>query len=257
MNGLPERFTWPEGKRCALSLTFDDARPSQLDNAIPVFERHGVLATFYVSLDPLRTRADAWRRAAVAGHEIGNHTRTHPCSGNFGFVAAHGNALETYTLERMERELIGANREIRDILGLTPITFAYPCGQAFVGRGVETRSVVPLVARHFLAGRSFRAEAHNAPGRCDLAQLFGVDADGLPFERLKSYVDDARAEGGWLILCAHDVDPAKPRQAMTPGALDALCTYARDPANGIWIDTVAAIATFIDASRKDAQRENA
>ena len=38
-------FPWPDGARAAVSLTFDDARPSQVDVGLPVFDRHGVKVT--------------------------------------------------------------------------------------------------------------------------------------------------------------------------------------------------------------------
>ena len=37
---------WPEGKTAALSLTFDDARLSQVDQGLPLLDSYGVKATF-------------------------------------------------------------------------------------------------------------------------------------------------------------------------------------------------------------------
>src|SRR3546814_5290486 len=67
-----------------LSLAYDDALDSQLDNAIPALDRHGFHASFYLPLaaDTLRTRLDEWRAAAARGHELGNHTLFHQCSGS-------------------------------------------------------------------------------------------------------------------------------------------------------------------------------
>ena len=39
---------WLEGKTAALSLTFDDARLSQVDQGLPLLDAYGVKATFYV-----------------------------------------------------------------------------------------------------------------------------------------------------------------------------------------------------------------
>ena len=41
-------FPWPEGARAAVSLSFDDARPSQVDVGLPIFDRHGVKVTFFL-----------------------------------------------------------------------------------------------------------------------------------------------------------------------------------------------------------------
>src|SRR3546814_1913747 len=67
-----------------LSLAYDDALDSQLDNAIPALDRHGFHASFYLPLAAatLRTRLDEWRAAAARGHELGNHTLFHQCSGS-------------------------------------------------------------------------------------------------------------------------------------------------------------------------------
>ena len=36
-----EDFSWPEGKHAAISLTFDDARISQVDNGLPILDEYG------------------------------------------------------------------------------------------------------------------------------------------------------------------------------------------------------------------------
>jgi len=46
-------FHWPQGKRAAISLTFDDARASQVDNGIPILDEYSVKATIYFSIKSL------------------------------------------------------------------------------------------------------------------------------------------------------------------------------------------------------------
>ena len=242
------QFHWPDGKRAALSLTFDDARPSQLDQGIPSLDAHGVKATFYVSPGNMEPRLDDWKAALANGHEMGNHTLHHPCSGNFAFARAK--PLEAYTLDEMEADILGGSDAIERLLGVRPATFAYPCGQTFVGRGEEVMSYVPLVARHFVAGRAAFNESHNDPLFCDLAQLFGLDMDDQPFGRIQALLDHAiDDDGGWLVLFGHDVGPHGGRQVTRTDALDALCRYATDPANGIWLDTVDAVARHVQGTQ--------
>jgi len=240
-------FTWPDGKRAALSISFDDARPSQLDNGLPILDAHGVRGTFYVSLDRARQRAEAWRQAAGAGHEIGNHSLRHPCSGNFTF--ARENPLEEYTLERMEQELLQANAEIEELLGVRPATYAYPCGQTFVGRGENLKSYVPVVARHFVVGRRAFDETHNHPLYCDLARATSLDADDRSLEYLLGLMEAALDDGGWLILMCHDVGEGG-RQVTRCDALDGLCAYATDPASGVWVATVETVGRYIRDARE-------
>lgn len=245
---MSENFAWPAGKRAALSLSFDDARRSQIDVGVPLLNKYEVRATFYLSFGNMAEREDAWRAAAQTGHEMGNHTTNHPCSGNFAW--SRGKALEDYSLERMEQELLEANDRISDMLQVEARTFAFPCGQKFVGRGEELRSYVPLIAKHFLAGRGFRDEASNAPTFCDFAQLAGVDCDVAPFEELKVWIDQTIEQGNWLVFAGHDIG-RDGKQAVTSATLAALCEYANDPANGIWIDTVENIAAYVKANRTE------
>ncbi len=239
-------FNWPEGKRAALSLTFDDARVSQAQVGIPLLDRYGVKATFYVSPAPLQAHLPAWKQTLANGHEIGNHSLHHPCTGNFSF--ARDKALEDYTLAQMERELKEANRVIESALGVRPTTFAYPCGQKFIGRGTHLQSYVPLVARMFRAGRGWMDEAANDPAFCDPAQLLGMELDGLDFPAARKLIDDAATNGAWLVFAGHEIGTGG-RQTTRTDTLEAICQYAQDPNNGIWIDTVQNIVRYVAEAR--------
>ncbi|MCY2930981.1 MAG: polysaccharide deacetylase family protein [Planctomycetota bacterium] len=242
-------FRWPEGRRAALSFSFDDARASQVDVGIPILDRHGVKATFYVMLYNVEPRLAQWKAALAAGHEIGNHSLRHPCSANFGF--ARDSALEDYTLADIEAEIVEANARLQELLGQTPRTFAYPCGQTFVGRGAGCASYVPVVARHFLAGRGFLSEPFNNPALCDLAQLCGAPSDDLSFAELRRRTEAILAEGGWLIFCGHEVGQTG-GQTTRSEALEEFCAYVTDPARGLWVDTVAAVAEYVRDQRGKA-----
>ncbi len=94
-------FQWPNGKRAAVSLTFDDSRLSQIDAGLAVLRKQGVKATFYAQAPGVEKRLEGWKQAVAEGHEIGNHTVTHPCTGNYPF--SRNNALEDYDLNALER----------------------------------------------------------------------------------------------------------------------------------------------------------
>lgn len=241
-------FRWPNGVRAAASLSFDDGRRSQIERGIPLLNQYGVKATFYVVPRAVEIHTDQWISALAAGHEIGNHTLTHPCSGNFSF--ARNNPLEQYTLDRMAGELDEASSALVRLLGASPETFAYPCGQQFVGRGSNVQSYVPLVARRFSAGRGWRDERHNPPGFCDLARLYAVAVDCLTFDEVRYYLDAAFEEGGWLVLAGHDVG-AEPttRQVVLESTLAELCRFATQSHNGLWLDTVASVARYVRSVR--------
>ena len=241
-NSAGKDFHWPAGKQMALSLSFDDARFSQVEKGIPLLDQYGISGTFYVSPGAMLERVEEWKDAVDAGHDIGNHTLVHPCSGNFPW--ARDKALENYTLEEMANELDSASSLIHSVLGVRPSSFAYSCGQTFVGRGVDTRSYVPLVAERFETGRDWMNEGPNDPVFCDLARLNGTELDGKSFQEALQLIKEAREQGAWLIFAGHEMNDGGVQTSLL-STIDSICRYASDPANGIWIDNVTNIGRYV------------
>ena len=243
-------FRWPEGKKAAISLSFDDARASQVDVGIPMLDNHGVRATFFVVPGEVEERLAGWRSARQAGHEIGNHSLVHPCSGNF--IWARDKALEGYTVDQMREELLAANRRLEELLGVTPDVFAYPCGQTFVGRGIGTTSYVPLVAQTFMAGRSWLDEAPNDPTFVDMAQVLAIEMDGVSFSELLPIIEEAREDSLWIVLAGHEIGESG-YQTTRLDMLDDLIRYTADPANEIWLAPFGTVASYV-IDRRSAPR---
>jgi len=146
---------WPSGCRGAVSLTFDDGNPTQLKHAIPIMEERGLRGTFYVSIktDDHMKRLEPWVEVSARGHEIGNHTKSHTCSRNFS-NDPDAKGLERSTLDEIEQDILAAEAALRERFpDVTERTFAYPCYQHWVGEGLQRQSYVPLIAKHFVAGR--------------------------------------------------------------------------------------------------------
>jgi peptidoglycan/xylan/chitin deacetylase (PgdA/CDA1 family) len=246
-NSAGKDFHWPAGKQMALSLSFDDARFSQVEKGIPLLDQYGISGTFYVSPGAMLERAEEWKEAVAEGHDIGNHTLVHPCSGNFAW--ARDKALEDYTLEKMAGELDSASRLIQSVLGIWPSAFAYTCGQTFVGKGEGTQSYVPLVAARFETGRNWMNEGPNDPVYCDLARLNGTELDGKSFQEALKLIEEARARGAWLVFAGHEMNEEGVQTSLL-STIDSICRYASDPANGIWIDHVTHIGKYVREMRE-------
>jgi len=245
---IPQESTkvihWPEGKRVAVSLSFDDGRASQVDIGLDVINPTGVKVTFFVNpgSEAFRSKLAGWKRVVASGHEIGSHSVNHPCTGNFPW-SLH-NALENYTLEQMSQQLDDANAQIEELLGVHPVTFAYPCGQKFVGRGPAMKSYVPLIGQKFLAGRGYMDEYYNDPVFCDLAQAGGIAFDDMDYIDMVKHISKAAQQGGWVIFAGHVIGQ-KAFQVTDTIALVALCKYMQDPANGVWVDTIKNIGKYV------------
>ena len=235
-------FAWPEGKQIAISLSFDDARASQVDAGTALLDQYGVKGTFYVVPNSVKQRLEGWKKAVISGHEIGNHSFNHPCTGNFPW--SRQKAIENYTLKKMRNELILTNKAIKELLGVEAEVFAYPCGQTYIGRGENTKSYVPVVSKLFLSGRGWLDEGPNAPQFCDLAQLTGMEMDGKDFDQILPLIENAKKSGAWLVLAGHEMGVSG-NQTTRLSMLKKLIEYAQNPANGIWIAPVGTVAKYI------------
>lgn len=124
---LPAARIFDEGVDRAISLTFDDAFSSMLENGMPVLEALQVPATIYAVSDRVGLTADwkgcsgehlaNWdelREAQKRGMEIGNHSATHA---SFGKLDFEGQVAE---IRRCHERLVEE--------GLNPATFCLPYG---------------------------------------------------------------------------------------------------------------------------------
>lgn len=238
---------WPEGKLVAVSLSFDDARPSQVDVGTPLLGQYDVNATFFLVPGSVKQRLEKWQQAAEAGHEMGNHSLNHPCSGNFPW--SRQKAIEEYSLEQMKEELVQANQQIEELVGVAPVAFAYPCGQTFVGRGSDTKSYVPVVAELFSSGRGWLDESPNDPAFCDMAQLLGMLMDEQDFPPIREVIESARQNGQWVVLAGHDIGESG-KQTTRTAMLEELFRYAQNPENGVWLAPIGTVAAHIQQQRQ-------
>lgn len=240
---MSQSFPWPQGKRCALSLSFDDARPSQLDAGLPILDRAEFRATFYVVPVRFLPRVDEWRAAAGRGHEIGNHTTTHPCSGKAEW--SRSNAVEDYTLERIAKEIDDATDTIKSSLGVSPVTFAYPCGERHVGRDAGRQSYEPLVNERFLYARG--DAVLNSP-----VDIRVRSSDRAELGALLGHLEEARRRGGWLITVGHEVGPPEHPDSLTTlqDVLEAFCRKISEEMPDVWVATVADAARLVHAKNR-------
>lgn len=138
-------------KKVAVSLSYDDALPSQLDNALPALNRYNFKASFYLvpSAKSIQSRLKEWRIAAKQGHELGNHSLFHPCSGSKPhreWVSVEQD-LDNYTLARATNEVLLVNTFLATIDGRVERTFTPPCFDT----EVAGKDYIEPLKAHFVA----------------------------------------------------------------------------------------------------------
>jgi peptidoglycan/xylan/chitin deacetylase (PgdA/CDA1 family) len=224
--------TFPEGKRAAISFTFDDGSREHADVAARLLDDCGFRGTFFVIAGLTReTRAEPlaadrvrswwaevsweeWREAAARGHEIGNHSLTHPVGG-LAKVEDDG---------QLRAEVEDSARLIAEKIGRAPVSFAYPYNKT-------SARVRALVARHHPAIRE------------DQARYGGRWFSLAGANRL---VDRAIRKGQWLVPMIHGIG----------GGWDPLdaelfrrhLRYIKEREAEIWVDTFGAISRHFNQS---------
>ena len=129
------RIHWPEGKKAAVILTYDDGLKSQLQIVIPQLEEHNFRGTFFLYGQVVKEEdIPEWRKASQRGHELGNHSMFHPClSQTTGQTAEPCRSLECYSVKDMLIEIGMMNNFLYAIDGKKEHAYAYPCSQCIAG----------------------------------------------------------------------------------------------------------------------------
>lgn len=195
---------WPRGY---VSLTYDDGLASQLDVAVPQLERAGFRGTFFLTWNNMKDRAREWAAIAHRGHELGNHTVSHPCdlrpetTGSF-------KESEIDPMEHWLTQVEGPKRS-RD--------FAYPCDVTDLGPGSANRQAdtYAKVLRDSGIRRARTSEGppnslrwtENAPYRLQALAL-GYDARTL--RDVENYISQAVSDARWAILVLHEIGAGRP-----------------------------------------------
>jgi sialate O-acetylesterase len=225
-------FTWPEGKKAAVCLTYDDGLDCHLDVAAPALDRHGIRGTFYVTGNStsLNSRTVDWRALAARGHELGNHTLFHPCHGNTYDWVKPEYDLNSYTLERLMSELFTANSLLKAVDGREERSFAYTC----TNHTIKGISFVDEIRTLFPAARGggdlplsmSQVDPHYVPS-------WGViDPSG---EDLIAYVDSALQNGTMAVIMFHSVGGGYLN--VSTEAHELLLDYLEQHRDILWVDT--------------------
>lgn len=105
-----ERVVW---------LTIDDGPSAETPALLDLLDRHGAKATFFVVAEQVRRHPELARAIVERGHDLGNHSDTHPSKWFWALGPA-----------RMRREIARAQADIARLTGVTPRWFRAVVGMA-------------------------------------------------------------------------------------------------------------------------------
>jgi len=203
------------------SLSFDDGQLGQFQNAAPALASAGVHGTFYVVSDamgwgPPSMNAAQVKQLAAGGNEIGDHTRDH----------SH---LPGLTNAQIEAEFADSVAALRNQVGVTPTTCAYPYGDV-------NSTVEAIAAKYFSACRGTGGGTNGSGGDSFNLRVFYIQ-DTTTAADVRAAADAAKAAGTWIIYVWHGVGSGPGSENVTTAQfVDQLAAVK---ASGIAIRTVS------------------
>ena len=239
------RFAWPHGEQAAVSLAYDDAIDSQLDNAIPALDRAGLHGSFYLTLAnaSLKHRLAEWRAAAAHGHELGNHTLFHQCS-----ATAPGHQwvtpeldLDTTSAARMAAQVRLANTMLQAIDARSERTFTVPCGD-LKAQGTD---YVELVKREFVAVKSGAGGVVADMDKLDPYAVGVTAPEGATGAQLIALVQQAGKSGTMINFTFHGIGGDYITTSTQAHA--ELLAYLAAHRDVYWTDTFMNIMKYVKA----------
>jgi len=210
------------GFTAAASYTFDDANQTQIDH-YDALQALGIPMTFYLQTNKRQAGDPIWAQALEDGHELGNHTHSHP-------------------QEASAEDIDEATTFIEETFGVRPWTMAAPYGDA---------SYQPLAEERFLINRGVNNRTI-APN--DSTNPFNLPCylppEGADAETMASQIESAREGGAWRVVLVHGFTGGSDG-AYQPVDIEAFTESVElaKEGGGVWFDTVMAIGAYWRAQK--------
>lgn len=171
---------YPDAKRAMISLTYDDGTKDHYAIAAPLMEKYGYRGIFSIVPNLLGDgKYMSWdnvRDLKARGHEIANHSMSHP---NLVQVLKAGNEDE------LKRQIVDSRDVFEKNVGFKPSVFCFP----FTAFNEE------LITRVLASGQE------------PMMRLRYVFTSETTFEAFEAFLDTVVAQGQFKSLLFHGIDP--------------------------------------------------
>jgi hypothetical protein len=248
-NGYAEEsgntFQWPNGARAAVNLAYDDALDSQLDNAVPSLDRYGFKGSFYLvmSATAVRQRMEEWRSIAANGHELGNHSLFHPCSGDKpgrDWVEPW-NDLDSMSVEEVRQHIVLSNTMLFAMDGKTERTYTATCGDLYASGEPYLKTVEPEVVA--IKARFDAFGVTPSMETLDPWSVVVVTPSEISGQELIAMVENAAELGTMVNFTFHGI--GGDHLQVSTQAHDELLQYLSDNREIYWVDTFINIMKYV------------
>lgn len=204
---------FPNGKKAALSITFDDGCPSVFTKIVPRLDKYQWKGSFYIISGTAEKKEmwDAWKELRQQGHEIGNHSLTH------GYYLG---AL--YDKQLLEKEIDSSFALMKARMGEAPFTFSHPF-----------HSNSPLVDN--MVFKNHFATRISPAGFCRMISLNDVAF-------FETELAGAFSKSEWIVTTAHGIDDCF--SPMSQEFFDSFLQTVEKYQDSLHIDTFENIAKY-------------
>jgi hypothetical protein len=230
------------GFKAAVSYTFDDSQPSQIDH-YPDLKKQRVRVTYYIVPNANKYPGyDAtWKDAVAQGSEIGNHT-THHCRA--AELADNDPKTCPAGLGSAGAEFDDTSDYIRTRIGQSGVwTSAYPFGDMDYKAAAASRFFVVRGVWPGMTAPGTGSDPLNLP-------ITGFPGDpkspgGDPMSTFNTAVDNALGQGRWMIYLFHTLLPTKQNWGGGEDihVVTGNMAYAKSSGT-MWIDSLVNIGAY-------------
>jgi len=237
-------FNWPNHAKAAVSLGYDDALVSQLDNAVSGLNKYQLKGSFYLTLSSptVSSRSADWRALARQGHELGNHSINHPCKGslpNREWVALD-NDLDKKTVSAVKQEIINANSWLTALDGEKVRTFTVPCGDKVIN-GVN---YVETLHANFVGIKYRTGDVPKDKSQIDRYKMPVWAPNNVTGAQLIDFVKQAAQQGTIANITFHGIG-GDYLSVSTEAHTELLAHLAQHPEQ-YWVDTFKNISLYLE-----------
>lgn len=224
--------TWAGFRTAAVSFTFDDGPQSDVDIAMPMFEKYGYKATFNIvtnwaggNINGMLTWSGV-KELAAAGHEIASHSESHPEG--------------TMSANEISSSKGKINQNIQQPYGC--VTLAYPnCNTPGDAQVLQNY----VVGRICNSGSSIMGK--NGPSNWAAVPAMMTGSNGT--SDFKGNMQTAVQQGGWVAFLTHGFTTGTNGYAnyspTNASAMEDGLQYAKQNDSKIWVAPMGHVAMYI------------
>lgn len=233
-----EIATWSGFRKAAVSFTFDDGPQSDVDVALPMFEKYGYKATFNIVTNWANGGGNNgmlnWsgvQKLSAAGHEIASHSDSHP----------NGKPMPANEISSSKGTI---SQKIQQKYGV--VTLAYPNCDTPGDAQVLQNYVVGRICNGSWKGGS---DIMGKDGPSNWAAVSALMTGNQGTSDFKGNMDKAVQQGGWVAFLTHGFQNKtngfadySPTDA---NGMDGALQYAQQKDKDIWVAPMGYVAMYI------------